>query len=95
MKNLIARDTEPIRSDAPLFLVGRNSRGNWVARDQKGLCGGLFVGRADAVKFAVWESGNRPEAVAVVPGVLELEMKGSGGRRTRPRRSKAALQRVA
>ena len=41
-----------------LFRVGKNSRGNWVVQDQSGLCGGLFVGRAEAVKFAMFENGN-------------------------------------
>jgi len=57
-----------------LFRVGKNSRGNWVVQDQSGLCGGLFVGRAEAVKFAMFENGNRPQAVIVVPGILELDM---------------------
>ena len=57
-----------------LFRVGKNSRGNWVVQDQSGLCGGLFVGRVEAVKFAMFENGNRPQAVIVVPGILELDM---------------------
>jgi len=46
-----------------LFRIGKNSRGNWVVQDQTGLCGGLFVDRAEAVKFAMFENGNRPQAV--------------------------------
>jgi len=57
-----------------LFRVGRNSRGNWVVQDQTGLCGGMFVSRAEAVKFAMFENGNRPQAVIMVPGILELDM---------------------
>src|SRR5260370_6189160 len=57
-----------------LFGVGRNSRGNWVVQDQTGLCGGMFVNRAEAVKFAMFENGNRPQAVIMVPGILELDM---------------------
>jgi hypothetical protein len=57
-----------------LFRIGRNSRGNWVVQDQTGLCGGLFVDRAEAVKFAMFENGNRPQAVIMVPGILELDM---------------------
>lgn len=56
------------------FLIGRNSRGNWVARDQGGLHGGLFVSRADAVKFALFENGNRRHGIAMVSGVLELDI---------------------
>jgi len=51
-----------------------DSHGNWVVQDQHGLCGGLFVDRAEAVKFAMFESGNRPQAVIMVPGILELDM---------------------
>jgi hypothetical protein len=62
------------RSNSSLFLIGKNSRGNWVVQDQRGLCGGLFVDRAEALKFAMFENGNRPKAVIMVPGVLELDM---------------------
>jgi hypothetical protein len=59
-----------------LFRIGKNSRGQWVVQDHTGLCGGLFVSRAEAVKFAMFENGNRPQAVIMVPGILELEMSG-------------------
>ena len=76
----------PSCSKSSLFLIGRNSRGNWVVQDQSGLCGGLFVERAEALKFARVENGNRPQAVIMVPGVLELDMSGkpaAGGEPTR------------
>jgi hypothetical protein len=57
-----------------LFRIGKNRRGQWVVQDQTGLCGGLFVSRAEAVKFAMFENGNRPQAVIMVPGILELDM---------------------
>jgi hypothetical protein len=57
-----------------LFRIGKDSHGNWVAQDQQGLCGGLFVDRADALRFAMFENGNCPQAVIMVPGVLELDM---------------------
>ena len=65
---------EPPSSSSSLFMVGKDSRGNWVVQDQKGLCGGLFVNRAQALKFAMFENGNRPQAVIMVPGILELDM---------------------
>jgi len=71
-----------------LFRVGRNSRGNWVVQDQSGLCGGMFVNRTEAVKFAMFENGNRPQAVIMVPGVLELDM---SGKPREQNRSTAAL----
>jgi hypothetical protein len=64
------------RSASPLYLIGKNSRGQWVVREQNGLCGGLFVNRAEAVKYAMYETGRRPQAVIMVPGVLELNLNG-------------------
>jgi hypothetical protein len=61
-------------SKSSLFLIGKNSRGHWVVQDQRGLCGGLFVDRTEALKFAMFENGNRPQAVIMVPGILELDM---------------------
>jgi hypothetical protein len=61
-------------SKFPLFLVGRNSRGDWVVQDPCGLRGGLFRDRTDALKFARAESGDKAQAVIIVPGVLELDM---------------------
>jgi hypothetical protein len=71
--------SEPPSSSCPnnsLFLIGRNRRGQWVVQDPRGLCGGLFVGRAEAVKFAMFENGHRPQAVIMVPGILELDVSG-------------------
>jgi hypothetical protein len=65
-----------------LFRVGKNRRGQWVVQDRTGLCGGLFVSRAEAVKFAMFENGNRPQAVIMVPGILELDMSGKARDRT-------------
>ncbi|MBX9830267.1 MAG: hypothetical protein K2Y27_35380 [Xanthobacteraceae bacterium] len=72
----------PCRSSrgSPFYLIGRNSRGQWVVREQGGLCGGLFVSRAEAVKYAMYETGRRPQAVIMVPGGLELNL--NGERRT-------------
>jgi hypothetical protein len=57
-----------------LFLIGRNSRGQWVVQDPSGLQGGLFVDRVHALKYAMSENGHRPRAVVMVPDVLELDM---------------------
>lgn len=63
-------------SVSSLFFIGQDSHGNWVVQDQQHLHGGLFVDRADALRFALFENGNRPQAVIMVPGVLELDMSG-------------------
>ena len=62
----------------PLFLIGKDSRGNWVVQDNQGSCGGLFVNRTEALKFAMFENGNRPQAVIMVPGIFELDMSRQG-----------------
>lgn len=61
-------------SNAPLVLIGRNSRGQWVAQHQEGLFGGLFVDCKKAIRFALDENGHQPHAIVIVSGVLELDM---------------------
>jgi len=72
------RHTEPpspsLCSTTSLFLIGRDRQGHWVVRDLQGRRGGLFVGRTEALKYALFENGNRPQAVVMVPGFLELDM---------------------
>ena len=56
-----------VPSSRPLhFLIGKDSRGNWVVQDERGLCGGLFVDRTQALRFAMFENGNKPQAVVMV-----------------------------
>lgn len=67
-------------SRSMLFLMGRDSHGNWVVQDRRGLCGGIFVDRKSALRFAMFENGNRPQAVLMVPGVFELDMNRGAGK---------------
>ena len=82
-----ARQSEPPspeRSAASnIFLVGRDSRGHWVVQDERGLCGGLFVDRSKAIRFAMDETGKRPQAIKLVPGVFELDMSRTAGTASR------------
>ncbi|OCK60068.1 hypothetical protein [Bradyrhizobium sp. LMTR 3] len=55
------------------IFVGRNRHGNWVAREQNGIFGGLFVNRAQAFKYALFENGHHPETIVEVPRV-ELDI---------------------
>jgi len=52
------------------FQIGRDSHGNWVVQDKRGICGGLFINRVEALRFAMFENGNRPEAVVMVPSTI-------------------------
>ena len=59
-----------------IVFVGKNSRGQWVAREQNGLYGGLFVNRAQAVKYALFENNHHPETIIELP-LIELDMIGT------------------
>jgi hypothetical protein len=68
------RQTEPPSSTSTVVLIGRNSRGGWVAQEQNGLYGGLFINRAEAVRYALFENGHHPEAIITAPDAFELDM---------------------
>ena len=57
-----------------IVFIGRNRRGNWVAQEQNGLYGGLFVNRTQAVKYALFENGNHPETIVELSREIELDM---------------------
>ncbi|MDA9481363.1 hypothetical protein XI07_04885 [Bradyrhizobium sp. CCBAU 11445] len=61
-------------SASTVVFLGRNHRGNWVARELNGLFGGLFVDRAQALKYALFQNGRRPEAIIELQGELELDI---------------------
>src|SRR5580692_8625070 len=63
----------------PLFMVGQDTRGNWVVQDQKGMRGGLFVNREAALRYVRSENGFKPQAVVVVSGGIELDMNRNAG----------------
>jgi hypothetical protein len=64
----------PSCATPPLFMIGRDGRGNWVVQDQSGVRGGLFVDRAEALRYVRFENGNRSQAVVTVSDVLELDL---------------------
>ncbi|MFK4509849.1 hypothetical protein IQ17_03696 [Bradyrhizobium daqingense] len=57
-----------------IVFIGRNRRGQWVAQEQNGLYGGLFVSRAQAIKYALFENGQHPETIVELPREIELDM---------------------
>jgi hypothetical protein len=65
---------EPPSRSSRIVLIGKNSRGQWVAQHQNGLYGGLFTHRIDAVRYALFENGHHPEAIVTIGCVLELDM---------------------
>jgi hypothetical protein len=63
-------------SASSIVFIGRNSRGNWVAQEQNGLYGGLFVNRAQAVKYVLFENGHHPETIVELSREIELDIGG-------------------
>ena len=57
-----------------IVFIGRNRRGQWIAQEQHGLYGGLFVSRAQAIKYALFENGHHPETIVELPREIELDM---------------------
>jgi hypothetical protein len=71
----VVTESEP-PSRLSVFMIGQDSRGNWVVRDQSGLRGGLFVVRAQALRYVRDEAGNHSKAVVFVNGPFELDTSG-------------------
>jgi len=89
----IAQETEPpSRLRTPFFMVGQDSRGHWVVRDQNGARGGLFVNRAEALRYIRSENGSHPYPTVMVAGIFELDIAGMK-RATPPRQSSTETQR--
>jgi hypothetical protein len=65
---------EPPSCPCKSVVVGRDSRGNWVAQEATGLFGGLFVSRVQAVKYALVENGHHPETIVLTSDIVELDM---------------------
>ena len=64
-------------SPSAIVFIGKNSRGNWVAQQQHGLYGGLFVNRAQAVKYALSENGHHRETIIELSCEIELDIGGT------------------
>lgn len=62
------------RPAAPTVFVGRNRGGNWIAREQNGIFGGLFMKRAQALKYALRENGHHPETIVELSHEIELDI---------------------
>jgi hypothetical protein len=69
-------ETSEPPSRSPVLFIGRNRRGCWVVRDQWGKRGGLFVSRAEAFRYAMFETDHCLQAIIMAPGSLELDLSG-------------------
>lgn len=77
-KNSNVKLVEPpsCSSASTIVLIGKDARGNWIAREQNGRYGGLFVNRAQALKYALFENGHHPETISELPHAIELDLCG-------------------
>jgi hypothetical protein len=75
------RPDQTVLSDSiPLFFVGRNQSGFWVARESEGRCGGLFMLRRSAARFVRKKSSPRGCATMLVEHTIELDVPNQGNR---------------
>lgn len=91
----MTNQTEPPSCSSAVVFIGKNSRGQWVAQEQNGLFGGLFISRAAAVRYALFENGHHPESIMAAPSPLELDIGGSPWRERSSRPESLSLRRVA
>nr|WP_128564365.1 RAG2 PHD domain containing protein [Methylobacterium crusticola] len=65
----------PSVSDGHLsFLVGPSLEGHWLAIETHGLGGGIFRSQRDALNYAAFETGRRPDAVRLSPDPLVFKL---------------------
>ncbi len=64
----------------PLFFIGRNGRGLWIAREAEGRTGGVFLFKQSALRFAKKNSAPFPCATMVLAERFELDVENRGNR---------------
>jgi hypothetical protein len=78
---LPTRPDDTVLSDSiPLFFIGRNQNGFWVARQSAGRCGGLFLLRWSAARFARKNGSAGACATMLVEHSIELDLPNQGSR---------------
>ena len=77
MTNVKVVEPPSCSSASSITFIGKNGRGNWVAQEQNGLYGGLFVNRTQAFKYALFENGHHPETIVELVREIELDLNGN------------------
>lgn len=73
-------DDTVLSGSIPLFFIGRNHNGFWVAREAAGRCGGLFLFRRSADRFARRNGLAGGGATMLVEHSIELDLPNQGSR---------------
>lgn len=71
-------DTSVLSESIPLFFIGRNKGGFWVARDAEGRAGGIFLFKRSALRFAKKNSAPSGCATMLVAERFELDVENQG-----------------
>jgi hypothetical protein len=83
--NFPRRPELSVLSDSiPLFYIAQNKHGFWVVREAEGRCGGAFLLRRSAVRFARRQSGSAGCAMMFLNEELELDIENEGDRLVEP-----------
>ncbi len=77
-------DLNILSETIPLFYIAQNKHGFWVAREAEGRCGGVFLLRRSAVRFARQQSGSAGCAMMFLNEELELDIENEGDRLVEP-----------
>jgi len=77
-------DASVLSDSIPLFFVGQNHNGFWVARAAEGPSGGLFVLKRSALRFIRKKNERQGVATMFVTKPLELDVENQGSRFVAP-----------
>jgi hypothetical protein len=77
-------DLTVLSETIPLFYIAQNNHGFWVAREASGRCGGVFLLRRSAVRFAQQKSAPAGCATMLLDDPLELDVTNEGSRIVEP-----------
>ncbi len=71
-------DASVLNESIPLFFIGRNKNGLWVARKHEGRIGGMFLFRESALRFAGQHSLPGGCATMFLSEPFEFDVKNHG-----------------
>jgi hypothetical protein len=71
-------DPEDLSEAIPVFFIGRNKHGHWVARGADGKSGGLFWRKQAAIRFATRSSWPARCATIFPSESIELDLENGG-----------------
>jgi hypothetical protein len=71
-------DSAVLSDSIPLFYIGRNAEGYWIAREANGQRGGLFLLKGSAMRFARYQIAPRGGAMMFLNNPLELYVENQG-----------------